>query len=146
MTMSSRVENMFKDTGKKYSIIIQYRPPVKGNSTDENKLRKEKLREEAIKQLDYSTPKGIHVKMKIHYYNGEGEDDLLNVEGGIADALQEIAYKNDNQIWSSSVDQYFVVKDPTWYKIDLEFLHPGVISHDGELERQIKESSSSKTN
>lgn len=126
-----------RDVGKKYSIIVKYRPPVKGNSTEENKTRKKILKEEAVKQLDYSQPKGINVKIKVHYFNGEGGDDTLNVEGGIADALQGIAYVNDNQIRSSSMDEYFLVKDPTWYKVDLEFLHPGLTSHDGELEKQF---------
>jgi len=123
-----------KDVGKKYSIIVKHRPPVKGNSSNVNKIRKEVLREEAAKQLDYSKPKWTNVKMKVHYYNGEGRDDVLNVEGGIADALQGIAYSNDKQIRSSSMDEYFLAKDPPWYKVDLEFLHPGLMSHDGEFQ------------
>ena len=76
--------------------------------------------------------------MKINYYNGEGNDDLLNIEGGIADALNKIAYEDDRQVWHSSIDQYLVFKDPTWYKIELQFLEPGIIPRDGELEKQGK--------
>jgi len=129
------IKNMTKDVGKKYSIFVKGRPPVKGNSTEVNKERKKKLKEEARKQLDYSEPKWTNVNMKVNYYNGEGGDDVLNVEGGIADALQGVAYDNDKQIRSSSMNEYFLVKDPTWYRVDLEFLHPGLMSHDGEFEK-----------
>jgi len=129
------IKSMTKDVGKKYTIIVKYRPPVKGNSTPENKIRKQKLKDEARKQLDYSEPKWTHVKMKIQYYNGEGGDDVLNVEGGIADALQEAAYDNDKQIRSSSIDEYMPDKEPTWYRVDLEFLHPGIMPHDGGLDK-----------
>lgn len=134
-----KVEKMIKsiseNAGKKYSIIVKYRPPVKGNSTPENKIRKQKLKEEATKQLDYSNPKGDNVKMKIHYYNGEGGDDVLNVEGGIADALEGVAYNNDRQIRSSCIDEHFLRKEPTWYKIDLEFLGLGIRFHDSKSEK-----------
>jgi len=76
--------------------------------------------------------------MKIYYYKKEGEDDLLNVEGGIADALEGVAYKNDKQIWSSSIEQHFVTKDPSWYRIDLEFLNPAIPSSDGEFSKQFE--------
>ena len=130
------IKSMSEDVGKKYSIIVKYRPPVKGNSTPENKIRKQKLKEEATRQLDYSKPKGNNVKMKIQYYNGEGGDDVLNVEGGIADALEGVAYDNDRQIRSSCIDEHFLSKNPTWYKVDLEFLGLGITSYeDDELEK-----------
>ena len=131
------IKNMAKDTGKKYSIIVKSRPPVKGNSTEENKKRKKILKEEAKKQLNYSQPKWTNVNMKVNYYNGEGKDDTLNVEGGIADALQGIAYVNDNQIRSSSMKEYFLVKDSSGYRVDLEFLEPGRTSHDEEFDKQF---------
>ena len=131
------IKKMTEDVGKKYSIFVKGRPPVKGNSTEENKKRKKMLREAAQKQLDYSKPKWTNLNMAVNYYNGEGGDDSLNVEGGIADALQGIAYNNDKQIHDSSMKEHFIVKDPTWYKVDLEFLHPGLTSHDGEFEKQF---------
>lgn len=131
------IKNMTKESGKKYSIIVKYRPPVKGNSTEENKTRKKILREEAKRQLDYSKPKWTNVKMKVNYYNGVGGDDSLNVQGGIADALQGIAYLNDNQIRSSSMEEHFLVKDSVGYRVDLEFLEPGLTSNDEEFDEQF---------
>lgn len=135
--MKDMVKDFAKDTGKKYSILVKGRPPVKGNSTEENKKRKKMLREEAKKQLDYSKPKWTNVKMKVNYYNGEGGDDSLNVQGGIADALQGIAYLNDKQILNSSMDEHFLVKNSAGYRVDLEFLESGRTSHDEEFDKQF---------
>lgn len=133
---TEEIRCMLRDAGRKCSIVVKFRPPVKGNYFDNNKERFEKLRQEAGRQLDYDEPITNQVKMKIFYYNGEGGDDLLNVEGGIADALEGIAYKNDRQIQSSCIEEFLVVKDPTWFKVELEFLDAGMEAHDGEFEKQ----------
>ena len=122
---------------KIFSILVVDRPPIKGYYNEENKRRTEKLQDEAIKQLGNFKPQSHRVKVKIDYYGG-GKEDITNAEGGIHDALNKIAFDDDRDLIYASMQWHLVIKDPTWYKIDIEFLSPGMYSEDGELEKQQK--------
>ena len=91
------------ETERTFQISINYRPPVKGGTHDDEPNRKSKLREEASRQLPYQVPKKNKVKITVRYYRGEGADDSLNILSGIADALEKTAYDNDRQARAPTV-------------------------------------------
>lgn len=103
-----------------FKIQVKYNPPVKGGQHPDEKNRKEMLRNEAKKQLGYNVPKPNLVILSVKHYNSTSAADALNVLGGIADVLSDIAYEDDSQIVESHYKKIWDKKD--WYIVELNFL------------------------
>src|SRR5438094_241979 len=61
-------------------------------------VRRGLLQERAREELGSSEPLGQRCAIAIHYSRRLGRSDSGNIVGGILDALQGIAYHNDNQV------------------------------------------------
>ena len=94
-------------------------PPYKQTPADEREKENQKMRTDVLKReaRDYfripiSRRK---VRLTIEYHRGKGRSDAANVIGGVADALNGIAYDDDNQIAeihyrerNGNIDEYWV--------------------------------------
>ena len=69
--------------------------PAKNERKAQNE-RREALRKKAREIFDL--PNSNNVSLNIIYSRHKGKADTANIIGGIADALQGVAYKNDRQI------------------------------------------------
>jgi len=99
-------------------IYVKEIPPYKQTPADLRErhlqtLRTKTLQEVAIREIE--TPLNGPVKLEITYHRGKGRSDSSNIIGGIADALNTIAYEDDRQIKilnyteeKKSLDEYWI--------------------------------------
>ena len=66
------------------------------------------------------------------------KEDITNAESEIHDLLNKIIFDDDRDIIYASIQWHLVLKDHTWYRVDIKFLPPGTYPEDGELEKQQK--------
>lgn len=81
-------------------ISISGIPPYK-QIPAKNERKAQNERREALRKIAreiFDLPSSNNVSLNIFYSRHKGRADPANIIGGIADALQGIAYKNDRQI------------------------------------------------
>lgn len=101
-------------------IYVIYRPPYKQTPADTQERENQEryvaaLREEAKKL--FKSPFQRNVKIIIEYNRNQGRADSMNILGGIADALEEIAYLNDSQITEIHYVERRGVQDEYWIEV-----------------------------
>jgi len=82
-------------------IPVRGIPPYKSIPADSSERKKqrsyrERLRSEA--QKHFKEPIMGDIRMEIYYTRAKGRADPANIIGGVADALEGIAYINDRQL------------------------------------------------
>lgn len=96
-------------------LSVEFKPPYKQSPADQNEKnnqveRTEKL-QNAAREKWTSPPGSGDVSLSIVYYRNNKGADSANIIGGIADALENIVYKNDNQVKSIQYKETKADKD-----------------------------------
>ena len=77
-------------------------PPYKQTPADSRERKNQKIRTDALRreaEKQFKTPiTRKNIRLIIKYCRCKGKSDAVNVIGGIADALNRIAYEDDKQI------------------------------------------------
>jgi len=105
---------------KTKKLHVEEIPPYKQTPADRRERENQKIRTDALRreaESQFKTPiSERNVRLTIKYCRCKGRSDAANIIGGIADALNEIAYDDDRQITEiyyqetrGNVDEYQVI-------------------------------------
>lgn len=105
---------------KTKKLYIKEIPPYKQTPADRRERENQKIRTDALRREAeslFKTPvKEKNVRLTIKYCRCKGRSDAANIIGGVADALNGIAYDDDRQITEihyqetkGNVDEYQVI-------------------------------------
>ena len=101
-------------------LYVKEIPPYKQAPADRRERENQRTRTAALRkevQNRFTTPmRQMGVRLTITYCRHKGRSDAVNIIGGIADALNGIAYDDDKQITEihyretkGSIDEYHVI-------------------------------------
>lgn len=96
-------------------------PPYKQAPADIHEKENQKKRAEALKteaEKLFENPMRGKVHLKVEYHRHKGRSDAANIIGGIADALNKIAYVDDKQIVEIHYHEALGKVDEYWVEID----------------------------
>lgn len=100
-------------------LYVKENPPYKQTPADSSERKNQKIRTNALRreaEKQFKTPiTRKNIRLIIRYCRCKGKPDAVNVIGGIADALNRIAYEDDRQITEihymeirGDIDEYHV--------------------------------------
>ena len=97
-------------------------PPYKQAPADQREKQLQTIRTNALREV--ATKEILNrltgpVKIDIIYHRGKGRADSTNIIGGIADALNKIAYNDDRQIKEVHYSENKKTTDEYWVSITM---------------------------
>jgi len=103
--------------------VLQAReiPPYKQTPAGRRERQNQEIRAHALKveaDRQFGSLLRGNVRLRIEYHRHSGRSDVANIIGGIADALNRIAYADDKQI--IEIHYREVKGDVDWYQVVIE--------------------------
>lgn len=107
----------------KMKTVLQVReiPPYKQTPADRRERQNQEMRADALKveaNRQFGSLLRGNLRLTIEYHRHRGRSDAANIIGGIADALNKIAYDDDRQI--VEIHYREAKGDVDWYQVVIE--------------------------
>lgn len=102
------------------TFVVDAMPPWKQSPADENEKRRQAERRKALQEkareiFKASFPLLTPCAVSIRYSRKVGKSDSANIVGGVLDSLENIVFKNDNQVKEIFYAEWQGDKD--WYQV-----------------------------
>lgn len=101
------------------TFVVDAVPPWKQIPADEAEKRRQEDRKKALQERAKKAlrvaPLSTPCTVSIRYFRKEGRSDSANIIGGVLNSLQNIIFKNDNQVVEISYTEWPGSRD--WYQV-----------------------------